>query len=252
MDDPIAFLDAIRDAPDDDAHRLVYADWLDERDQGEQAAFLRAHVALARFLGRGDDPFARPGELDVMNLRPALRDALLAPLAPLAADLPRRDGSLAIALPQSYRLLAHRGLVECLEVGNQLGLLALATRGQEVLARVPIRFVALAQRPWWLPADERGALGPITDQGMEAFLSSGAIDHLEAIDFRTFYLGDPQVAILVRHTKPLRRLRVRLYVRGGPMHPHAYARRLAEAFGPQLIAVPPIADREVYDDSIPF
>ena len=26
-----AFLQAIRDAPDDDAPRLIYADWLDER-----------------------------------------------------------------------------------------------------------------------------------------------------------------------------------------------------------------------------
>jgi uncharacterized protein (TIGR02996 family) len=29
-----AFLQAIRDRPDDDALRLIYADWLDERGDG--------------------------------------------------------------------------------------------------------------------------------------------------------------------------------------------------------------------------
>jgi uncharacterized protein (TIGR02996 family) len=46
-----ALLQAIRDNPDDQAHRLVYADWLDERPDNEsrlRAEFIRVQCALAR------------------------------------------------------------------------------------------------------------------------------------------------------------------------------------------------------------
>jgi uncharacterized protein (TIGR02996 family) len=41
-------LRAVCDAPDDDALRLVYADWLEEHDDLDRAAFIRAQVRLAR------------------------------------------------------------------------------------------------------------------------------------------------------------------------------------------------------------
>jgi uncharacterized protein (TIGR02996 family) len=53
-----AFLRAIHDAPDDDAPRLVYADWLDEHGDADRAAFIRVQCALAR--SAADDP-RRPG-----------------------------------------------------------------------------------------------------------------------------------------------------------------------------------------------
>jgi uncharacterized protein (TIGR02996 family) len=43
-----ALLAAIRQAPDDDAPRLIYADWLDEHGQPERAEFIRVQVELAR------------------------------------------------------------------------------------------------------------------------------------------------------------------------------------------------------------
>jgi uncharacterized protein (TIGR02996 family) len=43
-----AFLQAIIEAPDDDAHRLVYADWLDDNGDPERAEFIRLQCALAR------------------------------------------------------------------------------------------------------------------------------------------------------------------------------------------------------------
>lgn len=42
------FLNAILAAPDDDAPRLVYADFLDERGEGERAEFIRLAVAHRR------------------------------------------------------------------------------------------------------------------------------------------------------------------------------------------------------------
>ena len=49
-----AFLRAICEEPDEDAHRLVYADWLDEHDQPERAEFIRVQCALAKI--DTDDP----------------------------------------------------------------------------------------------------------------------------------------------------------------------------------------------------
>src|SRR5690349_16557452 len=50
MDHEGAFLQAIREQPDDDAHRLIYADWLEEQGGAERtarAAFIRAQCRLA-------------------------------------------------------------------------------------------------------------------------------------------------------------------------------------------------------------
>lgn len=48
MPDAAPFLAAIRAAPDDDAPRLIYADWLDEHGQPERAEFIRVQCELAR------------------------------------------------------------------------------------------------------------------------------------------------------------------------------------------------------------
>jgi uncharacterized protein (TIGR02996 family) len=43
-----AFLGSIHDDPDDDAPRLVYADWLEEQGDGERAEFIRLQCQLER------------------------------------------------------------------------------------------------------------------------------------------------------------------------------------------------------------
>jgi uncharacterized protein (TIGR02996 family) len=56
LSDEAAFLNAILANPEDDAPRLVYADWLDERGDPAseaKAAFLRALAVLARPGGQG-------------------------------------------------------------------------------------------------------------------------------------------------------------------------------------------------------
>jgi uncharacterized protein (TIGR02996 family) len=47
MSDEAAFLEALRTNPADDTTRLVYADWLDERDRAAEAEYLRLVVAVA-------------------------------------------------------------------------------------------------------------------------------------------------------------------------------------------------------------
>jgi uncharacterized protein (TIGR02996 family) len=46
VDERAALLRAIIDEPDEDAHRLVFADWLDEHDEADQAEFVRLQVRL--------------------------------------------------------------------------------------------------------------------------------------------------------------------------------------------------------------
>ena len=49
-----AFLASILEAPDDDAPRLIYADWLDEQGESDRAEFIRLQVREARMAA--DDP----------------------------------------------------------------------------------------------------------------------------------------------------------------------------------------------------
>ncbi len=48
MEEMIPFLRMIAENPDDDAPRLVFADWLDEHDMPERAEFIRLQIELAR------------------------------------------------------------------------------------------------------------------------------------------------------------------------------------------------------------
>jgi uncharacterized protein (TIGR02996 family) len=68
MGDDEAFIRAIVDAPGDDAPRLVYADWLDERGD-PRAAYLRAEVVWARPWRAGD---RRPRDRDLSDLADGL------------------------------------------------------------------------------------------------------------------------------------------------------------------------------------
>src|SRR5437764_549926 len=53
MSDRLGLLQAILEAPDDDAPRLVYADWLEDHGDPEWAEFIRAQIAYARLDEQG-------------------------------------------------------------------------------------------------------------------------------------------------------------------------------------------------------
>jgi uncharacterized protein (TIGR02996 family) len=87
------FLRAIFDEPDDDVHRLVYADWLDEHGD-PRGEFIRAQVRVAA-LPQGDprraEPEARAGELLRRH-----HDAWDQPLLDAAGYDPRAGGLLGM------------------------------------------------------------------------------------------------------------------------------------------------------------
>jgi len=101
-----AFLDDIYEHPDDDAPRLVYADWLDEHGQPARAEFIRVQCELAHL--EEDDPrremlAARESELLELHrdvwMAEAWQRLALEPGAPLLQlDLAFRRGFAEAAL----------------------------------------------------------------------------------------------------------------------------------------------------------
>lgn len=86
------FLQRIRAFPDDDAPRLIFADWLDDRGGrgADRAAFIRVQIALA---GVPDDDRRRPALLAAeRDLLDAHRDDWEAPFRGLATGLEFRRG----------------------------------------------------------------------------------------------------------------------------------------------------------------
>lgn len=69
--DQAAFLRAIRDNPDDDLKRLVYADWLEENGEEARSDFIRVQVELAAMLAGVPERFHH--NLDML-LDPDSRD----------------------------------------------------------------------------------------------------------------------------------------------------------------------------------
>src|SRR4051812_2376374 len=85
-----AFLSSIVAEPNEDAHPLVYADWLEEREDPEQAEFIRGQIALSR------TPIGTPGRLGlafrVRQLLDEYQEEWLGPLAGIAEEWTFRRG----------------------------------------------------------------------------------------------------------------------------------------------------------------
>jgi uncharacterized protein (TIGR02996 family) len=122
-----ALLRAVLADPDDDAPRLIYADWLDEQGQCERAEFIRVQVALARMapddlrrreLARRERRFVTRGW--VPPLPPLLREwgfdrGFVNRVTYNAEDFLRGAATLFGAAPVRHlRLLAARGFITTL------------------------------------------------------------------------------------------------------------------------------------------
>src|SRR5262249_54384240 len=81
----LAFLEAIKDDPDDDAPRLVLADWLEERGDERDAARARyLRLTCQRRNLADDDPRRGAINAEIDQVRKQHEDAWLGPLADLA------------------------------------------------------------------------------------------------------------------------------------------------------------------------
>lgn len=120
MDQAGAFLQSIIEAPEDDAPRLIFADWLDDNDQPERAEFIR--LQIGRHALQPADPSYRAALRRENVLLMKNEVAWLGPLAMLAS-----------------RCRFHRGFVEEVSLGAEQFLL----NGDELFRQAPIRRVQL-------------------------------------------------------------------------------------------------------------
>src|SRR4051812_27172040 len=196
------FLELILDRPDDDAPRLVYADWLDERGD-PRGEFIRLQLALGRL---GEDDPCRPGLAE--------REALLAarhrpewdrPLAGLADGWEYRRGFAEIVRGAAARVLERAGQLfrtapvrelELHDVSGRLAELARAPwlgrlKGLTVYAsRNPAVASALAASPGLAGITAlRLGRNNIDDAGAAALAASPALARLRELDLRDNRLG---------------------------------------------------------------
>jgi uncharacterized protein (TIGR02996 family) len=107
MSHEAGFLQAILEEPDDDTHRLVYADWLEEQGDTGRAEFIRMQCARSRL------PQEDPRRVEMFRREEDfLRQHADRWLGPLRLDLGawhfRRGFLQSVSLPASTFLLHHR------------------------------------------------------------------------------------------------------------------------------------------------
>jgi uncharacterized protein (TIGR02996 family) len=116
--DYLALVRAVIAAPDDDTPRLAAADWLDEYDRPDRAAFIRAQVELARLEAAGQ---GATSEAEALRKREYVYLGPRSDLLPLWAvdDCPqlvrlrfRGGGPLDVTVDGADRLFYRRGFVE--------------------------------------------------------------------------------------------------------------------------------------------
>jgi uncharacterized protein (TIGR02996 family) len=260
-----AFLQRIRAYPDDDAQRLIFADWLDEEGD-PRGRFIRVQLALAE-LPEGN-PARRRLQAEEQSLLDAHRDAWEAPLRGLATGFVFRRGfvdELNVAAKQFLRH-AHEIFtaspvrhVHLLDVSDSLPevlqspylsrLVGLTVHGQhtgEPLARAVARAEHLAGLKRL--ALTRNRLG---DDAAEQLALAPNLANLEELDLAENVIGETGARALAASPRlgKLRRLEVRSN-RFGPAGAEAVAgsERLAslERLGladndvglPRLLALP--------------
>ena len=122
------FLQAIREDPDDEALRLIYADWLDEQGRAERAEFIRIQGRLAR-------------EQDPIDDWAALADLRIREQELLGKETAAPRGRLAeVKGTVQFR----RGFVEHITLDVEVFPKRAAALGE----MAPIRFVRFANPPW--------------------------------------------------------------------------------------------------------
>jgi uncharacterized protein (TIGR02996 family) len=185
-----AFLQAILENPGDDTPRLIYADWLMERDdpgRADRGLFIRLQVELARL----------PDE-----------DARRPPLAARAQELldGHRDEWVRPLGPWGEGCAFHRGFVEEVEVEPARSLAALG----DLFRLAPVRHLrvrGLVRDPWatLMPDAEDAEAMELCRDHARALAASPHLARLSALTLRYNHLGAAEVEALL-HSPHLARL----------------------------------------------
>jgi uncharacterized protein (TIGR02996 family) len=181
MTEHAGLLQAIRDSPDDDTPRLVYADWLDEQGEAVRAEWIRLHCRLAHFC-----VLSRPNGSQFFtsdDLLPECRADLLAPLLSLGLTALERPMS-----PAGCRFTLNRGFVEHIEVHGPDEADHFVTCLGELCRRTPLRSVGFLPGPDY--DHYYGRRDPRALYLVRALMQNPAIALLDTINFGWYLLTD--------------------------------------------------------------
>jgi uncharacterized protein (TIGR02996 family) len=188
MDHDRAFFEAIREAPDDDVPRLIYADWLEEQGGNERAAraaFIRIQCRLAEL--PEDDP---------------ARDALEDEEADLLAEYERAWTEPLLGIADDWTF--SRGFVERLS----LGVAKFLENAEQLHEGYPVRALHLLLHPRDIPhliacpqlqeietLDFRG--DHLNDRALQQLLTSPFLGRLRALHLSGNGINTPGIRALV-------------------------------------------------------
>jgi uncharacterized protein (TIGR02996 family) len=194
MADHAAFLRAICDEPDEDAHRLVYADWLDEQGDAARADFIRiqcAQARLARFCQPDWKPRVEPLPAD--ELLPEFRKAFLAPLLDLG--LPECISRYHYGEDSGFAFAFRRGLVEDLEVFGSHAAAVFVERADQIFALTPLRYLRfIPERSF---EGDPNTWDPLPSDTVEAIARLPQLTRLLTLDLRGHSFTDDPIRVLV-------------------------------------------------------
>src|SRR5579872_1614374 len=203
MKEQDALFAAILDAPDDDAPRLVYADWLDEHGQPERAEFIRVQIERARLLA--DNPRAEALKKREKVLWEAHGDGWRKELPVWARPRCLYERGFATAVQARARDflkgaagLLRRAPVRRVELRNLDDALAAAVAASPALGRLSAFGVYFSN---------------LTGAGWRALLSAPGLGNVTALDLGGGAFG-PAEASALASSPHLRRL-TSLVLRGG-------------------------------------
>jgi uncharacterized protein (TIGR02996 family) len=172
-----AFLRAIREHPDDDTPRLVYADWLDEHGDAPRAEFIRLQCRLARPVTL---PLSAEAAAEHDRLQQREQELWETHGEAWWAELPELPG-VRWADRYGYDYEApqfHRGFVAYVSFESGA---AFRTHAEEVFASAPVQHVRVRR---------------LTAGDLASFLSSTFLRCCHSLELSNVPLGDEEVALL--------------------------------------------------------
>ncbi|QJW93411.1 TIGR02996 domain-containing protein [Frigoriglobus tundricola] len=195
-DEQAALLVAIVANPDDDTPRLVYADWLQEHGDEEQARFIRDSIALEWLEDYEDDKRQTIAmRLDKIEHRNGLRwlNAVGVRATDVAYDRGMVEGVVyngASAFWEDAAVLFTRAPIRDLTIHNMIAS-DLDPDWLDVMADVShfarLRVLRLSNSGW-----------PVTSSGWERFITSPHLANLEELSVRSAGLTDNDMALFDR------------------------------------------------------
>ncbi len=231
MDEQRGFLEAVRESPGEDLHRLAWADWLDDEGRHGRAEFLRACVHAARL--EVTDPHRVSLEDEAARLLDAEERRWLGPLPEIALNWQWRAGCVervtvraAALLERGDELLAAAPVREMRVLGTGVELARLAA--WPGLARIDT--LDLGVRP---PPGEPPLTGfSLRDIALDGLLSSPHLAGVRSLRLSGHDFSNPLVGWLIERGW-MRRLRS-LDLSGCSSFGNGAARMLAAADAPAL------------------